>query len=257
LDLGLDGRLAVVCGASSGIGLGCARVLAAEGCRVVLVARNLERLRQAEATIRNDGGAASALAVDLGSADAPAKILAAAGAVDILVTNPGLSPAGNLTDPAIWPAGIAAIVAQTLGLIGAVVPSMRARRFGRIVNIASSGAFEAGAALGFSGALRAALIHAAASLARDFGPDGVTVNNIAPGPVRSDGLRAYFERRARETGRDVGAVLSERMASIPTRRFAEPEEIGRACAFLCAPSAASISGRTILMDGGANDYPFL
>lgn len=257
MDLGLNGRTAIVCGGSSGIGLGCARALAGEGVHVWLVARSEDRLNAAAEAIRAEGGQADICVADLGAADAAECIAATVPGADILITNPGMSPAGQLTDAAVWSPGIDAIVGQTMGLIGRVLPQMRAQGFGRIVNITSSGAFEAGAALGFSGALRAALTHASASLSREVAGDGVTLNNIAPGPVQSDGLEHFFARRARELGTSVEDVRQARLASIPAKRFADAAEVGAICAMLASPLAASITGRTILIDGGANPNPFL
>lgn len=257
MDMGLNGRTAIVCGGSAGIGLGCARVLAGEGVTVWLVARNEDRLAAAAELILKAGGQARILVADLSQPETPAQIAEAVPGVDILVTNPGISPAGKLTDRAIWEPGVEVIVAAALDLIGRVLPGMRSRGYGRIVNITSSGAFEAGAALSFSGALRAAVTHASASLAREVGGDGVTVNNIAPGPVNSDGLEHFFTRRAGELGCSVEDVRQSRLAAIPARRFADSAEVGAICAMLASPLAASITGRTILMDGGANSNPFL
>ena len=257
MDLGLKGRTAIVCGGSSGIGLGCARALAAEGVHVWLVARTEARLTDAAESIRSAGGMAYIRVADLAAADAADRIVEAVPAADVLITNPGISPSGKLTDAGIWAPGIDAVVGQTMGLIGRVMPGMRERRFGRIVNITSSGAFEAGAALGFSGALRAALTHASASLSREVAEDGVTINSIAPGPVQSGGLEHFFARRAGELGCSVDEVRDARLANIPARRFADAAEVGAICAMLASPLAASITGRTILMDGGANPNPFL
>jgi 3-oxoacyl-[acyl-carrier protein] reductase len=257
MDLGLNGRTAIVCGGSSGIGLGCAQVLAGEGVTVWLVARNEDRLAAAAERIRKAGGRVRTIMADLSQPEAPVQIAEAVPSVNILVTNPGISPAGGLTDRAIWVPGVEAIVATSLDLIGRVLPGMRSRGYGRIVNITSSGAFEAGAALGFSGALRAAITHASASLAREVGGDGVTINNIAPGPVHSEGLEHFFARRAGELGCSVEDVRQSRLAAIPARRFADAAEVGAICAMLASPFAASVTGRSILMDGGANSNPFL
>lgn len=257
MDLGLQGKTAIICGGSSGIGLGCARALACEGATVWLVARNADRLAAAAKGIRRAGGRVEICVADLSQPKASLNIVKAVPGADILVTNPGMSPAGDLTDPKIWAPGIEAIVAATMDLIGRVIPGMQSRGYGRIVNITSSGAFEAGAALGFSGALRAALTHASASLAREVGADGVTINNIAPGPVQSDGLEHFFARRAGELGCGVDEIRRSRLEGIPAKRFAEPDEVGAMCAMLASPFAASITGRTILMDGGANSNPFL
>ncbi|MAQ83978.1 MAG: hypothetical protein CMH12_12175 [Maritimibacter sp.] len=253
MDLGIAGRRALVCGASAGIGFGCAQVLAAEGCEVIMVARDPGRL---DAAVTQVPGARGVVA-DLGEDGVEARLRDAAGPVDILVTNPGVSPAGSLTDAATVMDATRSVPAQTMALIGAFLPGMRAAGWGRVVNITSSGVFASGAALGLSGAVRATLTHMAASLAQEVAADGITVNCIAPGPVDTAGLQHFVERRARETGQSVAEVRAARLASLPTRRFSEPAEVGALCAFLASSLAANITGRTVLADGGANAYPFL
>ncbi|WP_425051583.1 SDR family oxidoreductase [Psychromarinibacter sp. S121] len=253
MDLGIAGRRALVCGASAGIGFACAKVLAEEGCKVVMVARDAARLDAAVAQIPGARG----VAADLGAEGVEARLLAEVGPVDILVTNPGVSPAGSLTDAATVMAATEAVPARTMALIGAFLPGMREGGWGRVVNITSSGVFASGPALGLSGAVRAALTHMAASLAQEVAPDGVTVNCIAPGPVDTAGLQHFVERRARETGQTIEEVRAARLASLPTGRFSEPDEVGALCAFLASGRAANITGRTVLADGGANAFPFL
>lgn len=253
MDLDINGKTALVCGGSSGIGLAVARALRREGCDVIIAARNKTRL---EAAARALGGA-RILVQDLTKRDAARQLAADAGPVDILLTNPGVSPAGDILDPATVAGACEGITAGTMGLIAAFLPAMRAKGWGRIVNITSSGVFAAGPALGLSGAVRAALTHLTASLSRQVAPDGVTVNCVAPGSVDTDGFSEFIQRRADETGADIDQLRAERLASLPTGRFVEAQEIGALCAFLASPLAASITGRTILADGGANPFPFL
>jgi 3-oxoacyl-[acyl-carrier protein] reductase len=258
MDMKLRGRSALICGGSSGIGLGCARAFAEEGVRIVLAARDPGRLELARASLQATGREIIAVAIDLASSNAVEKLVEASGDIDILVTNPGESPAADIVSAGLeWATGIDQIVARPMAIIEAYVSGMRARGFGRIINITSSAVAFASAGLAFSGALRAALTHASANLARRVAADGVTVNNIAPGPVETEGLQAYFDRMAREQGVPAAAVRALRLQDIPTRRFAEAEEIGRMAVFLASPYAANLTGRTMLMDGGANPYPFL
>ncbi|MEM7547935.1 MAG: SDR family oxidoreductase [Pseudomonadota bacterium] len=258
MDLQLKNKTAIVCGSSAGIGYGCAQALANEGVRVWIVARDAQRLAKAADRIRaSSGGQVETIPADLATPDATQRIADAMPSPDILVTNPGVTPAGALTTADVWGAGADAIVGRTLALAGRMLPSMRARKFGRIINITSAGSFEAGPAIGLSGALRATLTHASATLAREVGPDGVTINSIAPGPVYSDGLDDYFARRAGELGLTPDEVRQRRLAQIPANRFATIEEIGAICALLASPISASVTGRTVLIDGGANPFPFL
>jgi 3-oxoacyl-[acyl-carrier protein] reductase len=252
----LQGRTALICGGSNGIGLACARALAEEGVRVVIAARDPVRLEAARASLAS--AEAKGVAVDFAAADAVATLSQAVGDLDILVTNPGGSPAADILSAGEeWAKGVDQIVARPMAIIEAFLPGMRARGFGRIINITSSAFAVANAGLAFSGALRATLTHVAANLARRVAADGVTVNNIAPGPVESAGLQDYFERLAREQGVPVEQVRALRLQDTPTRRFADAGEIGRMAVFLASPHAASLTGRTMLMDGGANPYPFL
>jgi 3-oxoacyl-[acyl-carrier protein] reductase len=258
MDMRLKGKSALVFGGSSGIGLACAKAFVEEGVAVVVVGRDRSRLDKAQAILATADEDVKAVSVDMSSSGAVATLRDAIKDVDILLTNPGGSPAADiLAAGEAWSKGIDQIVAQPMAIIEAYLPGMRARRFGRVINITSSAVAFASAGLAFSGALRAALTHAAANLARRVAADGVTVNNIAPGPVESDGLKEFFERIAREQNISVAEARTLRLKDTPAQRFADPAEIGRMALFLASPHAASITGRTMLMDGGANPYPFL
>ncbi len=181
--------------------MGCARVLAGEGVRVWLVARDAKRLAQACEAIRAFGRQADPIVADLAREDLADRIAAIMPAPNVLITNPGATPAGSLTEAAVWRAQAEAIVGCTLVLLDLVLPSIRDRGFGRIINITAAGAFEGSPAFGVAGALRATLTHASAMVACKIGPHGVTINSVAPGPVRSEGLDKHFECRAREFSR--------------------------------------------------------
>lgn len=258
MDMQLKGKTALVCGGSSGIGLGCAHALAAEGVNVVIAGRDAGRLQKAVDAIAGDGGLVRAVTVDLASPDAVTKLRAAAAAFDILLMSPGGSPAGDiLTIGSGWTSGIEQIVARPMAIIEAYLPGMQAKRYGRVINITSSGVHFTNPGLAYSGALRAAMTHATANLARRVAADGITINSIAPGPVESAGLHEFFERRAKELGVSVEEVRAQRLKDTPTGRFGEAADIGAMAVFLASPYAGSITGRTLLMDGGANPFPFL
>ncbi|MBX2884482.1 MAG: SDR family oxidoreductase [Granulosicoccus sp.] len=258
MDLGLDNKNALVCAASKGIGLACAQALAAEGVHVHLVARNSHTLEQAVHLITQSGGTASPIVADLTHADAATTILAALPEADIVVTNPGLSPAADLLDgQKAWESGITDIVGRPFALINQYLPYMKSQQFGRIINITSSAVLMSHPGLAFSGALRAALTHATTSLAQRVAPHGITVNNLAPGPVATDGLMDFFKRYATESGRTVEEVKAERLASIPTKRFVSVDELGKQCAYIASVHTNNLTGKTLLIDGGINTYPFL
>lgn len=258
MDMKLQGKSALICGGSSGIGLACARAFCEEGVAVTIAARNPERLEAARQSLAQLGRSVNIVAVDLESPDAVATLRQAIDTIDILVTNPGGSPAADiLSAKDEWKTGIAQIVAQPMAIVESYLPAMRARKFGRIINISSSAFAYANPSLAFSGALRAALTHVTANLARRVACDGVTVNNIAPGPVESEGLNLFFERVAKEQKITLGEVRALRLKDTPTQRFADADEIGRMAVFLASPHAGNLTGRTMLIDGGANLYPFL
>lgn len=257
MDMQLKGKTALVCGGSSGIGLGCAQALAREGVNIVIAGRDAGRLRSAVDAIARLGGSVRAVSVDLASAGAVQTLRGTAGDFDILLLNPGGSPAGDiLTVGDGWSRGIEQIVTRPMAIIEAYLPGMQTRKFGRVINITSSGVHFSNPGLGFSGALRAAITHAAANLARRVAPDGITVNSIAPGPVESAGLDEFLARRAKELGISTSEMRQQRLKDIPAGRFAGAAEIGAMAVFLASPLAASITGRT-MMDGGANPFPFL
>lgn len=258
MDMRLKGKSALICGGSSGIGLACAKALAEEGVAVVVVGRDQSRLERALVSLAAASIEARAVSVDLSSSGAVATLLEAIKEVDIILTNPSGSPAADILEAgAAWTTGIDQFVVQPLAIVRAYLPGMQLRRFGRVINITSSAFAFASPGLAFSGALRAALTHTATNLARRVAADGVTVNNIAPGPVESDGLHEFLERIAREQNISVAEARAQRLRDTPAQRFADPAEIGRMAVFLASPHAASLTGRTMLMDGGANPYPFL
>ena len=258
MDLKLKHKKALVCAASKGIGLACAKALAAEGVQVTLVARNRENLARAVESIVATGGEADLIVADLSDADSATVITAALPEVDIIVTNPGQSPGADiLSDDDVWESGIADIVSKPFRLVKQYLPYMESQRFGRVINITSSAVLTSHPGLAFSGALRAAFTHATTSLARRVACHGITVNNLAPGPVDTEGLMDFFERYARETNRTLEEVKAERLAEIPTASFVSLDEMGRQCSYLASPNTKSLTGKTLLIDGGMNTYPFL
>jgi len=255
MDLGIEGKSALVCGASRGLGRGCAEALAAEGVRVTMVARRADVLEQAVQAIRAAGGDATAVAADITTPEGRAQALAACPQLDILVTNAGGPPAGNFRDwtRADWIAALDANMLTPIELIKATVDGMMARRFGRIVNITSSAVKAPIDILGLSNGARSGLTGFVAGLARKTVAHDVTINNLLPGAFDTDRLVALFASSAQATGKTVDQVRAARRTGNPAQRFGTPQEFGAACAFLCSRHAGYITGQNILLDGGA--YP--
>ena len=254
MDLGIRGRKAIVCAASQGLGYACALALAREGCEIVLNARDEARLQAAARTLHAQTGArVSMVAADLCTDAGSARLLEACPEPDILVNNNAGPPPGQLSDwdHDIWIGALEANLIAAALLLRAVIPGMRARRFGRIVNITSAMVKTPHAAMGLSTAARAGLTALSRALAREVVADNVTINNLLP--ERFDTPRQEFmaQRLMREQGIPHDAARQQIVATIPAGRMGRPEEFGAACAFLCADHAGYITGQNLQLDGGA------
>jgi 3-oxoacyl-[acyl-carrier protein] reductase len=241
MDLGIDGKLALVTGASKGLGLGVATELAREGARVAIASRSEERIREAAASI-----GAHPFVHDTADADRAGDLVARIGRelgpIDILVTNSGgppASPDALSFTPQQWRSAYELLLLGALGLVDAVVPGMRDRGWGRVLSLSSSVAREPSPVLVLSAAHRAGLLAALKTIARQVAADGVTVNSLLPGVIATD--------RARE----LGADSPDRLATVPAARLGTVEEFAAAAAFLCSEPAAYITATTLLVDGGA------
>jgi 3-oxoacyl-[acyl-carrier protein] reductase len=256
MDLGIAGKRALVCASSKGLGLGCAEALAAEGVNLVMNARGAEALEAAAEAIRAAHGVeVTAVAADITSAEGRAKVLAAAGEVDILVTNAGGPPPGTWTD---WDRDdyIAAIDANMLtpiALMQALVPGMMERGWGRVVNITSQSVRAPIPALGLSNAARTGLTGFVAGTARQVAEKGVTINNLLPGIHATDRADALDAGVVKARGISLGEARAQRQATIPVRRYGTRQEFGATCAFLCSHQAAFIVGQNLLHDGGGTN----
>lgn len=256
MDLGIRDKTALVCGASRGLGRGCAEALAAEGVQVTMVARNAEVLETAAAEIRTGTGAAIvAVAADVTTAEGRAKVLSVCPRPDILVTNAAGPPSGDFREWSRndWIAALDANMLAPIELIKATVDGMLERRFGRIVNITSSAVKAPIDHLGLSNGARSGLTGFVAGLARRTVAHNVTINNLLPGAFDTDRLAAIFSAASQSTGRSIEEVGEKRRNAIPARRFGTRQEFGATCAFLCSAHAGYITGQNILLDGGA--YP--
>jgi 3-oxoacyl-[acyl-carrier protein] reductase len=254
MDLGLQGKKAIVCAASKGLGRACAVSLAREGVELVITARTASTLEETAADIRQLTGAkVTAVAGDIATEGGRAAALAACPEPDILVNNNGGPPFGDFRDwdRDAWIKAIDGNMLAPIFLIRAVIDGMIERKFGRIVNITSASVKSPIPELGMSNGARAGLTGFVAGLARQVARHNVVINNLLPGPFLTDRLRSGFETAARESNRSVDEVIQERTARTPAGRVGDPAEFGDACAFLCSARIGFIVGQNLLMDGGA------
>ena len=254
MDLGIKGRTALVCASSKGLGRGCAEALAAEGVDLILNARGNEALEATATSIRDAYGVAvTTIAADVTSEAGQTAVLAAAGDVDILVTNAGGPPPGMWTD---WDRDdfIAAFEANLLtpiALIKALLPGMMARGWGRIVNITSVAVKAPIPVLGLSNTARSGLTGYVAGVSRQVAGSGVTINNLLPGLHDTDRLAMLDQVDASARGISTAEAREARTATVPAGRFGTADEFGAACAWLCSDKAGFVIGQNILLDGGA------
>ena len=256
MDLGIRGKSALVCGASKGLGRGCAESLAREGCIVTIVARDAAQITQAARDIAAmSGSQVIPVAADITTPEGRAAALKACPNPDILVTNAGGPPPGHYRDLTReqWVAALNANMLTPIDLIQATIDGMISRRFGRIVNITSSTVKAPIEILGLSNGARAGLTGFVAGVARTVAKHNVTINGLLPGFFDTDRIRGVLKASAAAKKSSEQDELSVRTQSIPAGRIGDPAEFGEACAFLCSVQAGYITGQNLLIDGGA--YP--
>ncbi len=256
MDLGLQGKTALVCASSKGLGRACAMSLAREGVAVTIVARTSGPLEATAEDIRAATGAeVTTVAADITTEAGRGAALGACPNPDILINNAGGPPPGDFRDWTRddWIKALDANMLTAIELIKATVDGMIERRFGRIVNITSSAVKAPIDILGLSNGARAGLTGFVAGIARKTVRHNVTINGLLPGPFDTDRLRGTIRAVAEKSGRSEAEVAAERMAANPAGRFGDPAEFGEACAYLCSQQAGYITGQNLLLDGGA--YP--
>jgi 3-oxoacyl-[acyl-carrier protein] reductase len=253
MDLGLQGKVALVTGATSGLGLASAKALAAEGASVVLVGRRADLARQEAEALPDAIGVEG----DLRDAATPQRVVDATverfGRIDILVGSTGGPTPGTAVDtPAdAYDDALALLVKPMVRLAHLTVPQMRERRWGRVVFVTSTVVREPVPMLVLSNSVRMAVHGFAKSLAQQVAADGVTVNCVMPGRIATDRIASLEGAAAEASGRTVEEIQAAARRTIPAGRYGDPAEFGAMVAFLCSDVAAYVTGTSIPVDGGA------
>jgi 3-oxoacyl-[acyl-carrier protein] reductase len=257
MELGLTGKVALVAAASRGLGYAIAAELAAEGASLAICARTEETVAAArDAIARQTGADILAAAADVSDPADVARLVAAAvdrfGRVDVLVTNAGGPPAGRFEQlgPEAWEGAYRLTLASVVELVRAVLPGMKLRRWGRILNVTSIAVKQPVDNLILSNALRAAVTGFARTLATEVAPFGITVNNLLPGYTRTERVEQLAAANARTEGTTPDAVRARWEAQIPMGRLGEPREFAALAAFLASERASYITAQSIAVDGG-------
>ena len=257
MDFGIRGKVALVAASSRGLGRASAEALAAEGTDLVLCARGESALRETAEHIRRTTGVRVVdVVADVAAPDGIARVLDAArhelGRVDILVTNGGGPPAGPFDSHAsdAWEDAVRSTLTSVVELVRGVLPGMRERKWGRIVNITSIAVKQPVDNLILSNSVRAAVTGFARTLANEVAPHGITVNNVMPGFTRTARVEELAERTATLKGSTPAAAFAAWESQIPMGRLGEPPELGAMVCFLCSTHASYTTGASIPVDGG-------
>jgi 3-oxoacyl-[acyl-carrier protein] reductase len=256
VDLGLGNRVAVVAAGSKGLGRAVAEELVAEGAAVVICARGREALDATCKAMSAGGARIHGVVADVAVPGEPARVIAEAARVfgppDIVVTNSGgprSGPFESLTDED-WDAAVRTLLTSAVSFARAALPSMRQRRWGRIINITSIAARQPVDGLMLSNAIRSGVIAFAKTLSNEVAASGVTVNNLLPGYTRTDRVVDLAAQKAAAGGGTPADVVGAWETEIPMRRIGEPREFAALAAFLASDRAGYITGQSIAVDGG-------
>ena len=252
--MNLENKTAVVCGASQGIGLASAQHLAGLGARVIIIARNAQKLESAQQTLEEPSRHAYVVA-DFSKPDlvkAQIEAIASTETIHILVNNTGGPAGGPIVDA--QPEAFLKTFEQHLIcnqlLSQAVLPGMKKAGYGRIINVISTSVKQPLSGLGVSNTIRGAVASWAKTWANEVGIHGVTVNNVLPGATNTSRLDEIISSKSHKSGQTKEAIRLQMAAAVPMNRTGDPEEIARAIAFLASPSASYISGINLPVDGG-------
>jgi 3-oxoacyl-[acyl-carrier protein] reductase len=256
MNLGLQGKTALVLGGGGGLGRAIAKSLAAEGAKVAVADIDLAAAERAAQEIQTASSPSLAIAWDLADLSVIAPNISAIenrlGPVDVLVNITGGPPPTPAMgqDPALWTKHFQAMVVSVIAITDRVLPGMKSRGWGRIITSTSSGVVAPIPNLGISNALRLSLVGWSKTLSREVARDGITANIVVPGRIATDRIRFLDEAKAKREGRTVEAVSAESTASIPVGRYGNPEEYADTVAFLASARASYITGSVIRIDGG-------
>jgi 3-oxoacyl-[acyl-carrier protein] reductase len=254
VDLGIRGRAAIVCGSSRGLGRACAEALAREGVDVVINGRTAEAVQATAAQLSDAYGvSATPVVADVDTVDGRAALLAACPSPDLLVTNnAGPRPADFAsTDLDAWRAALESNMLAPILLVQAVIDGMRARRFGRIVNITSAMVKSPHPLMTLSIGARTGLTGVMKAVSKQVACDNVTINNLLPERFDTDRQRFLAELVMNATGVTWDEARAQQVASIAAGRLGDPAEFGDMCAFLCSAQAGYTTGQNIQLDGGS------
>ncbi|ADU71706.1 SDR family oxidoreductase [Pantoea sp. At-9b] len=259
MDLQIQHRVALVCGAGSGLGRAMALSLAQEGARVAVTGRHREKLAETVSQIQQQGGTAHAWQLDLADPDSFDQVLNDIrqhwGDVDILVNNSGGPPPATAqgTAAAVWQQQFSLMVSSLIQLTDKVLPAMRQRGWGRIITSTSSGVIAPIPNLALSNALRMSLLGWSKTLATEVAADGVTVNVLVPGRIATDRVSQLDAIKAKRENSTADAVAEKSRQGIPAGRYGAPAEYGATAAFLASQAASYITGTVLRVDGGMID----
>ena len=256
MDLGINGKTALVFGAAGGLGSAIALTLAREGANVVLADINEEALAPISQEVEKSAAQVMCLTWDLADLSVIEKNISAIesrfGTVDILVNNTGGPPPTPASgqNPALWVKSFKSMVLSVISITDRVLPGMRQKKWGRIITSTSSGVISPIPNLGISNALRMSLVGWSKTLAREVGKDGITTNVVLPGRIATTRIAFLDEQKAKREGRTVEEVAAESTASIPLGRYGNPAEYGAVVTFLASEQAAYVTGSIVRIDGG-------
>ncbi|MGH7838440.1 MAG: SDR family oxidoreductase [Candidatus Binataceae bacterium] len=256
MDLGIAGKNALVLGGSKGLGRGVAHALAAEGVAVAVLARGQEAIDKTVAEINSRGGRAVGTAADLADWPAVERAFKTArqqlGPIDILLNNSGGPPPSPVIGvaPEVWEAQFRQMVLVLFRLTDLVLPEMRARKWGRVINVASESVIQPIAAIGISNTLRASVVGWAKTLSGEVARDGITVNTMLPGPFATDRVAQISRMMAERQNISVEEVQKRLASQVPVGRIGDAAEFGAIAAFLASQHAGYITGSTIRVEGG-------
>ncbi|KWT75306.1 MULTISPECIES: SDR family oxidoreductase [unclassified Variovorax] len=257
-DLGISGRAALVCGASAGLGKACAIALAQAGVALTLNARNEQTLRECAREIGERTGTTPAfVAADITTAQGREVVLSSLQRCDILVNNAAGPPTGDFMDwsEQNWHEALRSSMVSPIMMMKALLPSMRARGWGRVINITSSSIKAPLPLLGLSNGARSGLAGFVGGLSREIAADGVTINNLLPGRFETGRLKGYIDKLAASQSSSFADAAQRLKSTNPMRRFGRPDEFGAFCAFVASEHAGYLTGQNILLDGG--EFPGL